>query len=100
MESNTGRKWINFGKNALAFLLGAIPGAVIGVRLGLHYWLPAQIEKMDNFAQMLFVGMLDAYFAVILFGLLGIVLGGVVGIIVYQVGRKLIGKRKQLDLIG
>jgi hypothetical protein len=73
------------GKNLLAWLGGAIVGGLIAVFYLLVLWLPSEEMGLEIIALLPVM--------LVLFSIMGMVLGGVLGIIVYQVVR-LVRKRK------
>lgn len=75
------------GKNALAFVIGAIPGAVMSVAYGVYAWLPEKTAEQatTNIIGMLFSSIAYLLLTVLLFGVIGIAIGGLIGILVYNV---------------
>ena len=76
------------GKNFFAALTGAIIGAVISVLYGWNFWLPTQIDKLSSGFGVLFGAIGIMAVTVILFSILGIIIGGILGIILYQILKK------------
>lgn len=71
-------------KNFLSVLIGAICGVIISVPLGLHFWLPKQIENLSFGISMVFGVLALIIITVIFFSILGIIIGGILGIIIYH----------------
>jgi hypothetical protein len=67
------------GKNLLAGLGGAIVGVIISVFYLLAIWLPASDAGLEIIALLPVM--------IILFSILGMSVGGVLGIVIYQVVR-------------
>jgi hypothetical protein len=82
------------GKNILSVLVGGILGTVISVWYGLHFWLPGRIASLDSGFSILFGTLAFIAVTILLFGILGMILGAVWGIIIFQT-VKLIGKLKK-----
>ena len=75
-----------FGKNLLAGLGGAIIGVIVFIIYLFKIWLPANAEKIG-------LGIIALIpFMLILFSVLGIVIGGISGIVIYQIIKSLRNK--------
>jgi hypothetical protein len=75
--------------NFLSALIGAIIGIIAFVYYGLHFWLPQRIANLSPGFGVLFGGLALIAVTVILFSVLGIILGGILGIIFYQILMRL-----------
>jgi uncharacterized PurR-regulated membrane protein YhhQ (DUF165 family) len=75
--------------NLLAVVIGIIVGAFISVSYGLHFWLPGRIAALPSGFGALFGGLALIMTTILLFGILGIVVGGILGVIIYQLLKRL-----------
>jgi len=67
------------GKNLLAGMGGAVIGIIVSVLYTIVIWLPANSEKIG-------LGIIAVLpVMIILFSILGIIIGGILGIILYQI---------------
>jgi uncharacterized PurR-regulated membrane protein YhhQ (DUF165 family) len=72
------------GKNLLAGVIGGIIGAVISVFCGWNFWLPNQIESLMGGLETLVGAIALILITIILFSILGIIFGGILGIVIYN----------------
>ncbi len=70
------------GKNVLAIIIGAILGLIIGLSYVLFIWIPFSGHEVG-------LGIIGiAPFMLVLFGLIGLVVGAVVGLVIYQIVKR------------
>ncbi len=74
----------NIGKNLLAGVIGGIIGAVISVFCGWNFWLPIQIENLTAGLETLISAIALIFITIILFSILGIIVGGILGMMIYN----------------
>jgi len=70
------------GKNFLAFVLGGLVGIILSIIYTIKLWVPSHAPSVGLGIIALLPAML------ILFGILGLVIGGFCGIIIYQVIKR------------
>lgn len=80
------------GKNMLAGLVGAGVGVVVAVFYVLLFWVPGNVEKVGLGIVVILPVM------IILFSILGVIVGGILGIIGYWI-LKVLKKRKKSKVL-
>ncbi|MCD4811774.1 hypothetical protein K8R14_04195 [bacterium] len=72
------------GKNFLVIVIGAVGGAILSVMYGLQFWFPTQMAELSGFDAIFgSIGLIIV--TVIIFGALGLILGGIFGLLLYQI---------------
>lgn len=74
------------GENLLVGLVGAIIGAIIFIIYLLKIWFPTNAEKIG----LGIIALIPVMF--ILFSIMGIFIGGILGIVIYHIVKSLIKK--------
>ncbi len=88
---------LEIGKNLSFVLIGSIAGAIVAVWYGLHFWLPERIANLSPGIGVLFGTMALIIVTVILFSIVGVVLGGALSVLFYQTIKILRRKKKHMN---
>jgi ABC-type sugar transport system permease subunit len=84
------------GANLLAGIIGIIFSVPGSIYIGVHFWLPKQLEDVSSGLELLVGVLVFSVVTVIIFGILGIIFGLIIGILIYQIikRRKLLKRKK------
>lgn len=81
--------------NLALFVIGASAGIIIAVQWAVHNWVPARAEQLSPGCGTLVGTLALIAVAVLLFGLVGCVVGGIIGIVLYQILRIVVSSVKK-----
>jgi uncharacterized PurR-regulated membrane protein YhhQ (DUF165 family) len=84
----------NGGKNLLAIVVGGIVGMLIFIFYGWNFWLPNQIENLAPGLETLIGAIALIGLTIILFSILGMIVGGVLGLVFYQILKRSSKKKR------
>lgn len=83
----TTRKPKKTGNNCLSFVIGSVLGAIAGFVYGVYVWLPNASKCDTEECSVIVRGFFLMIIAPVLWGFIGVLLGGVAGIGVYNLVR-------------